>query len=147
MWWTNRLLWHTNSDFYGIRTPHFMPYEPFLLGVGVVFNLLTLGASLFGIILCTVTYLIYYDIACWDLFGALSRHQLWLAVGMPTATSSVEALTFPWCAAFVWKPSATLRGQGAILFICRGRVNREVQTVNWEANKKGAVETGVKSGL
>ena len=25
----------------GIRTPHFMPYEPFLLGVGVVFNLLT----------------------------------------------------------------------------------------------------------
>ena len=25
---------------YGIRTPHFMPYEPFLLGVGVVFNLL-----------------------------------------------------------------------------------------------------------
>ena len=37
---TNRLLWHTNSDFYGIRTPPFMPYEPFLLGVGVVFNLL-----------------------------------------------------------------------------------------------------------
>ena len=29
----------------------------------------------------------------------------------------------------------------------RGRVNREVQTVNWEAGKKGAVETGVKSGL
>ena len=28
-----------------------------------------------------------------------------------------------------------------------GRVNREVQTVNWEAGKKGAVETGVKSGL
>ena len=27
---------------YGIRTPHFMPYEPFLLGVGVVFNLLKL---------------------------------------------------------------------------------------------------------
>ena len=26
---------------YGIRTPPFMPYEPFLLGVGVVFNLLT----------------------------------------------------------------------------------------------------------
>ena len=25
---------------YGIRTPPFMPYEPFLLGVGVVFNLL-----------------------------------------------------------------------------------------------------------
>ena len=40
MWSTNRLLWHTNSDFYGIRTPLFMPYEPFLLGVGVVFNLL-----------------------------------------------------------------------------------------------------------
>ena len=39
-WCTNRLLWHTNSDFYGIRTPTFMPYEPFLLGVGVVFNLL-----------------------------------------------------------------------------------------------------------
>ena len=38
MWCTNRLLWHTNSDFYGIRTPPFMPYEPFLLGVGVVFN-------------------------------------------------------------------------------------------------------------
>ena len=36
-----RLLWHTNSDFYGIQTPTFMPYEPFLLGVGVVFNLLT----------------------------------------------------------------------------------------------------------
>ena len=29
----------------------------------------------------------------------------------------------------------------------RGRVNREVQTVNWEAGKKGAVETGVNSGL
>ena len=28
--------------FYGIRTPPFMPYEPFLLGVGVVFNLLRL---------------------------------------------------------------------------------------------------------
>ena len=43
MWCTNRLLWHTNSDFYAIRTPPpFMPYEPFLLGVGVVFNLLNL---------------------------------------------------------------------------------------------------------
>ena len=31
-----RLLWHTNP-------PPFMPYEPFLLGVGVVFNLLRLG--------------------------------------------------------------------------------------------------------
>ena len=40
MWCTNRLLWHTNSDFYGVRTPPFMPYEPFLLGVGVVYNLL-----------------------------------------------------------------------------------------------------------
>ena len=29
----------------------------------------------------------------------------------------------------------------------RGRVGREVQTVNWEAGKEGAVETGVKSGL
>ena len=28
---------------YGIRTPPFMPYEPFLLGVGVVFNLLSFG--------------------------------------------------------------------------------------------------------
>ena len=26
---------------YGIQTPPFMPYEPFLLGVGVVFHLLT----------------------------------------------------------------------------------------------------------
>ena len=40
MWCTNRLLWHTNSDSYGIRTPTFTPYEPFLLGVGVVFNIL-----------------------------------------------------------------------------------------------------------
>ena len=31
--------------------------------------------------------------------------------------------------------------------ISRGRINREVQTVNWEAGKKGAVETGVKKGL
>ena len=29
----------------------------------------------------------------------------------------------------------------------RGRVNREVQTLNWEAGKKGVVETGVKSSL
>ena len=43
MWCTNRLLWRTNSDFYGIRTPPFMPYEPFLLGVGVAFNLLRKG--------------------------------------------------------------------------------------------------------
>ena len=41
MWCTNRLLWHTNSDFYGVRTPPFMPYDPFLLGVGVVYNLLS----------------------------------------------------------------------------------------------------------
>ena len=27
-----------------------------------------------------------------------------------------------------------------------GRVNREVQTVNWEAGNKGAVKTGAKSG-
>ena len=31
--------------FYGIRTPPFMPYEPFLLGVGVVFNLLKFPLS------------------------------------------------------------------------------------------------------
>ena len=38
--------------------------------------------------------------------------------------------------------------QGIIFAIisCQ-RVNREVQTVNWEAGKKGAVETGVKRGL
>ena len=39
MWSANRLLRHTNSDFYGIRTPTSMPYEPFPKG-GVVFNLL-----------------------------------------------------------------------------------------------------------
>ena len=33
-------LWHTNSNFYGVRTPTSMPNEPFLLGAGVVFNLL-----------------------------------------------------------------------------------------------------------
>ena len=33
------LLWHMNSDFHGIRTPTFMPDEPFLLGVGVVLNI------------------------------------------------------------------------------------------------------------
>ena len=43
MWCTNRLLWHTNSDFYGIRTPTFTPYEPFLMGVGVVFKWLKKG--------------------------------------------------------------------------------------------------------
>ena len=37
---TNRLVWHTNSDFYGIRTPTIVPYESFLLGVGVVFNII-----------------------------------------------------------------------------------------------------------
>ena len=40
-----RLLWDTNSDFYGIRTPTFMPCEPLLLGMGVVFNILILGAQ------------------------------------------------------------------------------------------------------
>ena len=30
---------------YGIRTPPFMPYEPFLLGVGVAFNLLSYHVS------------------------------------------------------------------------------------------------------
>ena len=40
IWCTNRLLWHTNSNFYGIQTPPFMLYEPFLLGVGVAFNIL-----------------------------------------------------------------------------------------------------------
>ena len=44
MWCTNRLLWHTNSHFYRIRTPTFTPYEPFLLGVGVIFNLLNFFA-------------------------------------------------------------------------------------------------------
>ena len=29
----------------------------------------------------------------------------------------------------------------------QGRVNREVKTVNWEAGKEGAAETGVKKGL
>ena len=43
MWCTNRLLWHTNSDFYGIRTLASTPYEPFLLGLGVVFNILIFG--------------------------------------------------------------------------------------------------------
>ena len=33
-------MWSTNSDCYGIRAPTFVPYEPFLLGVGVVFNIL-----------------------------------------------------------------------------------------------------------
>ena len=35
---------------------------------------------------------------------------------------------------------------GVFLF-SRARKPREVQTVNWEAGKKGAVVTGVKSGL
>ena len=48
MWCTNRLLWHTNSDFYGIRTPTFTPYEPFLLGVGVVFNIKRIRRFLFS---------------------------------------------------------------------------------------------------
>ena len=30
---------------------------------------------------------------------------------------------------------------------CHDSVNREVQTVNWEAGKEGAVETGVKTSL
>ena len=41
-------------------------------------------------------------------------------------------------------------GRYVVLFLQRfdwGRVNREVQTVNWEAGKEGAAETGVKSGL
>ena len=37
----NRLLWHTSSDFYAIRTPTLMPCESFLLGVWVDFNILT----------------------------------------------------------------------------------------------------------
>ena len=48
IWCTNRLLWHTNSDFYGMRTPTFMPHEPFLMGVGVVFN--TIGQKNYYII-------------------------------------------------------------------------------------------------
>ena len=35
---------------YGIRTPHFMPYEPFLLGVGVVSNLLRLKCVIMSVI-------------------------------------------------------------------------------------------------
>ena len=31
--------------------------------------------------------------------------------------------------------------------IFRSRVNREVQTVNWDAGKEGAAETGVRRGL
>ena len=34
IWCTNRLLWHSRSDFYRIRTPTFYPYEPLLLGWG-----------------------------------------------------------------------------------------------------------------
>ena len=34
MWCTNRLLWRTNSDFYGIQTPRFMAYEQFYWGWG-----------------------------------------------------------------------------------------------------------------
>ena len=30
---------------YGTRTPPFVPYGPFLLGVGVVFNLLTIAKN------------------------------------------------------------------------------------------------------
>ena len=42
----SRLLWHTNSDFYGIRTPTFMPHEVFFCrGVGVVFNMLSGGGG------------------------------------------------------------------------------------------------------
>ena len=39
--------YNTRTPFDGIRTPPFMPYEPFLLGVGVVYNLLRIspGAS------------------------------------------------------------------------------------------------------
>ena len=48
MWCTNRLLRHTNSDFYGIRTPPFMPYEPFLLGVGVVFTFVEISVPCRG---------------------------------------------------------------------------------------------------
>ena len=33
---------------YGIQTPLFIPYEPFLLGVGVVFNLLRFTQPGFG---------------------------------------------------------------------------------------------------
>ena len=35
-----RLSCHINSDFYGIQTPTFMAYKPFLLGAQVVFNIL-----------------------------------------------------------------------------------------------------------
>ena len=42
--------------------------------------------------------------------------------------------------------SRAIRNQGGCLGD-RGRVNREVQTVNREAGEEGAAETGVKSGL
>ena len=38
----SREIWDVAQK-YGIRTPPFMPYEPFLLGVGLVFNVLKLG--------------------------------------------------------------------------------------------------------
>ena len=43
---TNRLLWHTNSDFYGMRTPTFTPYELFFGGWGwssIYWNMLWLA--------------------------------------------------------------------------------------------------------
>ena len=39
-------LWHTNPDSYAIRTPTFMPYEPILLGMGAVFNVLRISLGL-----------------------------------------------------------------------------------------------------
>ena len=35
----SQILWHMNPEFYGIQTPTFMPREPILLGIGVVFNI------------------------------------------------------------------------------------------------------------
>ena len=70
MWCTNRLLWHTNSDFYGIRTPPFMPYEPFLLGVGVVFNLLKLKHKIMFFAACG--RLLFIHLQCWEVLPFLT---------------------------------------------------------------------------
>ena len=65
-----KIVWHksrlTSREFYrkygirtqkyGIRTPPFMPYEPFLLGVGVFFNLLKLS--------CNATFQCYIAVFC-----------------------------------------------------------------------------------
>ena len=50
---------------YGIRTPLFMPCEPFLLGVGVVFNLLSLASLLHS--LCAGKQDIVRQGICWKV--------------------------------------------------------------------------------